>query len=212
MCGEHIVTLRKQFEPCEKVLVLIHYLNWELFSAQKITEEFDILPAFPDGTLYAGRILPGGVRQQLELAHGFIFYRNRELILDEDHMGEVVIQTSPSVVSSHNSWIGEDLQDDASSLGVWILGMMTMEPTIEEFLPGHKQGHDSLFDCLRFLRNKTKNLSRILEGVEVMYKEEKEFQAKRQWEEIAKAKTGRWVRWDCLQHGQLSQSVQETME
>ncbi|MED6148597.1 hypothetical protein PIB30_054568 [Stylosanthes scabra] len=54
---------------------------------------------------------------------------------------------------------------------------------------------------LRFLRNRTANMSRIFEGVEVIYKEEKEFKAKRQWEDMTKVKNGRWIRWEYSQHG-----------
>ncbi|MED6180740.1 hypothetical protein PIB30_013118 [Stylosanthes scabra] len=48
----------------------------------------------------------------------------------------------------------------------------------------------------RFLRNKTKNMSKIFVGVEVVHKEVKEFKVREQWEEHAKSKAGRWVYWE----------------
>ncbi|MED6181096.1 hypothetical protein PIB30_016434 [Stylosanthes scabra] len=117
--GEQIVTLRNQSAAHEKVRILIHYLTLGLFSAQVATEGFNVLPAFSDRLLYAAHVLPGGVIDHLEVYHGIIFDRIREVQRDEEHMGEILYHSIPSAVSSQNSVTGEDLEDDASSLAIW---------------------------------------------------------------------------------------------
>ncbi|MED6144066.1 hypothetical protein PIB30_012153 [Stylosanthes scabra] len=46
-----------------------------------------------------------------------------------------------------------------------------------------------------FLRNKVTNKRQVFDEVKVMFKQDNEFIAKGQWEELAKDNLGRWIRW-----------------
>ncbi|MED6204350.1 hypothetical protein PIB30_008479, partial [Stylosanthes scabra] len=48
----------------------------------------------------------------------------------------------------------------------------------------------------RFLRNKTASKKSILNGVEVIFKQEKDFKARVQWLEKEKSIDGRWIQWE----------------
>ncbi|MED6146545.1 hypothetical protein PIB30_035443 [Stylosanthes scabra] len=81
-----------------------------------ITTRFTVLPAYPEASLYAGRILPEEIKYELQLARGVVFDLNRDLLGEGE---KVIYQTTKPEVATQNSRFGAMVEDEASSIPMW---------------------------------------------------------------------------------------------
>ncbi|MED6208412.1 hypothetical protein PIB30_044840 [Stylosanthes scabra] len=115
MEGEDVSRFRSYSQESIWAGIKVHYFKWGVFSAQVKTWDMKLLKPRPNRNLYAERVLPWDIREDIKNFFGVRFNTDRELLIRQEVNAGYLMEGEDSVVTTELSSNVRQGDDEATS-------------------------------------------------------------------------------------------------